>query len=48
MDKQQLLESLDYIAIKRSYTRPVRLDDILQRRMEDFIDRRLKMIRRGE
>lgn len=44
MQKQQLLESVSYIAIARGTTRPIRLDEILQRRMEDFLDRRLKMI----
>lgn len=47
MQKQQLLESLAYIEISRGATRPIRLDEILQRRMEDFMDRRLKQIYSG-
>lgn len=46
-EKQQLRESLPYIAIERGETRPLRLDEILQRRMEDFVDRRLKVINGG-
>lgn len=44
MNKQQLLESLDYIAIKRGMTRPIKLDEILQARMTDFLDRRLSAL----
>lgn len=47
MQKQQLLESLGYIEITRGTTRPIRLDEILQRRMEEFLDRRLKMMHTG-
>lgn len=51
MQKQQLLESLlasqAYIEISRGSTRPIKLDEILQRRMEDFMDRRLKQIYSG-
>lgn len=47
MQKQQLLESLAYIEISRGSTRPIKLDEILQRRMEDFLDRRLKQIYSG-
>ena len=42
--KQQLLESTGYIQIARGSTRPVKLEEILQRRMEEFLDRRLKAI----
>lgn len=43
-EKQQLLESLSYVEIARGTTRPVKLDELLSRRMESFMDRRLKTI----
>lgn len=47
IEKQQLLESLNYIEINRGATRPIKLDEILQRRLEEFLDRKLKMINGG-
>lgn len=43
-EKQQLLESLSYVEIARGTTRRVKLDELLSRRMESFMDRRLKTI----
>lgn len=41
-EKQQSLESLHYSEINRGTTRPTKLEEILVRRMEVFLDRKLK------
>lgn len=47
MEKQQLLESLTYIQIKRGPSRPQPIDRILQSRMDYFLSRRTKEISTG-
>jgi len=45
MYKQQLIESLEYIQIKRGPSRPLPLDKILSTRMEYFTNKRLARMR---